>query len=227
MAQKNLKCLYTGARNKSYLISLLVAYSCLFASIQRSKRLKMSKSKRIYWFELDGDFFNSKIVKKMRKESNGDTLALIYLKILQSTTKTEGIVSFEGIEPLLEDELALLIDEDAGNIAKLLEILDMYDRVERLGTNKFLLKEAENYIFSESESARRMRKLRAKRKEAVTGVINSDDKVTLKLHRNITGIILSDGNIAKNITDVINSDDEVTPKLQASDGNLKQKNGKK
>jgi predicted phage replisome organizer len=182
----------------------------------------MIKSKRIYWFELDGDFFNSKIVKKMRKESNGDTLALIYLKILQSTTKTEGIVSFEGIEPLLEDELALLIDEDAKHIAELLEILDMYDRVERLGTNKFLLKEAENYIFSESESTRRVRKHRKVKNENVTGETKDITSVTSESHtcnvkslhcnskstenatdetKDITSITSESYNVTPNITD--------------------------
>lgn len=125
----------------------------------------MSTSKRIYWFELSEEFFHSKIVKKLRKEKNGDTLALIYLRLLQSTTKTEGIITFEGIEASIEEELELLFDEDAKDIAKVIELLNLYELADKIDDKKFLLKEAENYIFSESESAKRVRKFRAKKRE--------------------------------------------------------------
>ena len=125
----------------------------------------MSKTKRIYWFELSEEFFHSKMVKKLRKEKNGDTLALIYLRLLQSTTKSEGIITFDGIEDSVEEELALLFDESSKDIAKVIELLDLYELAEKIDNKKFLLKEAENYIFSESESAKRVRKLRAKRRE--------------------------------------------------------------
>lgn len=125
----------------------------------------MYKTKRIYWFELDDGFFQSKIVKKLRKEANGDTLALIYLRLLLSTVKSEGVITFDGIEDSVEEELSLLLNEDQDDIAKVIQLIDLYDLAEKIDSKSFFLKDAEKYIFSESESAKRVRKLRAKRKK--------------------------------------------------------------
>ncbi len=125
----------------------------------------MYKTKRIYWFELGDDFFQSKIVKKLRKEENGDTLALIYLRLLLSTVKSEGVITFDGIEDSVEEELSLLLNEDQDDIARVIELIDLYDLAEKIDSKSFFLKDAQKYIFSESESAKRVRKLRAKRKK--------------------------------------------------------------
>jgi len=144
----------------------------------------MYKTKRIYWFELDDGFFQSKIVKKLRKEENGDTLALIYLRLLLSTIKTEGVITFDGIENSVEEELSLLLNEDQDDIARVIELIDLYDLAEKIDSKSFFLKDAEKYIFSESESAKRVRKLRAKRKkncERAVETLNSSNGVVTEL----------------------------------------------
>ena len=64
----------------------------------------MAEGKRYYWLRLHHDFFDSKRIKKLRRMAGGDTYTIIYLKMQLLAMKTDGTLTWTG----LEDDFAVL-----------------------------------------------------------------------------------------------------------------------
>ena len=79
--------------------------------------------KRYWWLKLPEDFFGSKRVKRLRKEDDGDTLLIIYLKLQLLAIRDDGIIRFAALEASFEDELALDTEESPENIRRCLDYL--------------------------------------------------------------------------------------------------------
>lgn len=124
-------------------------------------------TKRYYWLKLKDDFFNRKLIKKLRKIAGGDTYTIIYLKIQLMSIKTNGVIKFEGIEETIAEELALVLDEKVENVEVTLSFLQQYEAFEQLSDSDFFLSEVPNCIGSESDSAERKRNQRKRDKEAL------------------------------------------------------------
>lgn len=125
---------------------------------------------KYYWLKLKDDFFRKKEIKKLRRIAGGDTYTIIYLKLQLMSLEHEGKILFEHVEDTLSDEIALAIDEDNENVAVTLAFLEKNHLIELVETDEYILPKVLTCIGSESESAERVRKYRAKRK---TGEINS------------------------------------------------------
>ena len=121
----------------------------------------MSKTKRYFWLKFKDDFFNKKEIKKLRTIAGGDTFTIIYLKMQLLSIKKEGLIVFEGTEECLAEQLALQIDEDIDNIKIILQFLYANNLLEKLSDESFLLTKVPELIGSETDSAERMRRLRA------------------------------------------------------------------
>ena len=76
----------------------------------------MSENKKYYWLKLKADFFTQKEIKKLRKIAGGDTYTIIYLKMQLLTTKTDGLLKFDGVENTFEEEIDLELVEDIDNV---------------------------------------------------------------------------------------------------------------
>ena len=72
--------------------------------------------KRYYWLKFKEDFFGSLRIKKLRKMAGGDTYVIIYLKMQLKALRTDGVLSYTGLEPDFVDELALDLDETPDDI---------------------------------------------------------------------------------------------------------------
>lgn len=126
-------------------------------------------TRRYYWMKLKQDFFDSIRIKRLRKIAGGDTLTIIYLKLLLMTMSNDGIVEYEGIEKSISEELALWIDENPEDVGMCLTYLKSVGLVEMLSENVMLFPEAVENVGSESASAKRMRDLRGKVPELKSG----------------------------------------------------------
>ena len=137
---------------------------------------KKGIQKRYYWLKLNEDFFQDPIIKKLRKIAGGDTFTCIYLKMMLMSLKSNGILIFEGFEESFEKELALKMDEDETNIKVVINYLFSYKLIsEESKKNKsFLMTAVSKMTGTESESAERMRKLRAKSSQCDEQVTMSD-----------------------------------------------------
>ena len=64
----------------------------------------VADAKRYYWLRLYDDFFGSKRIKKLRKMAGGDTYTIIYLKMQLVAMKTDGVLSWTGLEDSFAEE---------------------------------------------------------------------------------------------------------------------------
>jgi len=119
---------------------------------------------RYYWLKLHDDFFTSKRIKKLRSLAGGDTYIIIYLKMQLLSLKTNGILTFTGLENTFTEELALDLDEKPENIAVTLTYLESCGLIETSDSIDWFLPYTVECTGSEGSSAKRMRELRQKQK---------------------------------------------------------------
>lgn len=124
----------------------------------------MSDGKRYYWLKLKDDFFTSKRIKKLRKLAGGDTYTIIYLKLQLLSIKTEGILTYTGLENSVAEELALDIDENIEDVRVTLAYLQGCGLIETSDNTNFFLPYAIENTGSETASTQRVREFRARQK---------------------------------------------------------------
>ncbi len=119
--------------------------------------------KKFYWLKLKIDFFDDKVIRKMRRIPGGDTYALLYLKLMLFSLSTDGYIYLDGIEDSPEKELALCINEDPDAIGITLTFGLRHGLIEECPNGDFKILQVKELIGSETLAAERMRRLRAKR----------------------------------------------------------------
>ena len=127
----------------------------------------MSVNKKYYWLKLKNDFFNQKIIKKLRKIAGGDTYTIIYLKMQLASIQNNGRLVFEGVESTFAEELALELDEDLENVNVTLAYLQTNKLIEIVEDDEYLLTAVPDVIGSESAAAERMRNSRKRAKNKI------------------------------------------------------------
>lgn len=120
--------------------------------------------KRYYWLRLHDDFFNSKRIKKMRKLPGGDTLTIIYLKMQLLAMKTDGILTWTGLEEDFSEELALDLDEDPESVKMAMVYLLSCGLAETDDNISFFFPYAISSTGSENASTQRVREHRERQK---------------------------------------------------------------
>lgn len=123
----------------------------------------MADTKRFYWLKLKEDFFRQKEIKKLRRIAGGDTFTIIYLKMLLRSLKDGGRLYYEGIEDNFASEVALDIDEDEDNVKMTVAFLIANGILVQNQTDEYELLTASEMTDSETDSAHRVRKFRAKK----------------------------------------------------------------
>ena len=121
-----------------------------------------TEQKHYYWIKLSSDFFRDKLIKRLRKISGGDTFTIIYLKMLVLATETEGKLYYDGLEDDFCSELALDIDEDVDNVRVTVNYLMGHGILVSNTQEEYELVTVKEMTGKETDSARRMRKLRSK-----------------------------------------------------------------
>ena len=132
-------------------------------------------AKKYYWLKLNEDFFDDKVIKKLRRIAGGDTYVIIYLKMQLLSIKTEGRLYYEGVEGCFEEELALVIDEDPENVQVTVSYLEKMNLIESSIEDEYVLPCVLGLIGSESESAERVRRYRENKSKAL---LQCNDEVT-------------------------------------------------
>lgn len=131
--------------------------------------------KRNYWLKLKEDFFQQPYIKKLRKIAGGAIYTIIYQKILLMSINTGGIIHFQGIEATLEEELALILDEEVENVKVTLQFMKSTKLIEKTADKDvFLLPEILTIIGSESQSAQRVRDFRERKRDEKALQCNTD-----------------------------------------------------
>lgn len=116
--------------------------------------------KRYYWLKLKDDFFSSKRIKKLRSMAGGDTYTIIYLKMQLLAMKTEGILTWTGLEDNFAEELALDLDEKPNDVEVTLIYLLKTGLAETQDNKSFFFPYAVENTASETAGAQRVREFR-------------------------------------------------------------------
>ena len=121
-------------------------------------------AKRYYWLKLKEDFFEQRVIKKLRKIAGGDTYTIIYLKLQLLAMKNDGKLVFENVEEDFASEMALELDEDIENVRVTLMYLEKNNLIETISDEEYFLPEVLSVTGSETASAIRVREHREKKK---------------------------------------------------------------
>ena len=111
-----------------------------------------TNNKRFYWLKLQDNFFKNARIKKLRRIAGGDTYTIIYLKLMLLTTKANGLFIYEGVEPTIEEEIALKLDEKVDDVKILWNYLVANQMVEEQDNGDILIPEVKENIGSETYS---------------------------------------------------------------------------
>jgi len=140
--------------------------------------IDFSKANRFVKFiKLELDFFDSPIVKKLRKYAGGDTYVILYQKIMTHAAKYDGHIKFNGYESNLAEELALILNESAKDLSVTLSFLEANGILETLSETVNFLPSVPTMIYKESESKERVQICRQKKKiEQSTHLLENKDR---------------------------------------------------
>lgn len=119
---------------------------------------------RYYWLKFRSDFFDSKRIKKLRNMAGGDTYTIIYLKMQLKALKTDGVLTFTGVEEDFADELALDLDERPDDVRVTLMFLLQYGLCECSDNIHYFLPWVAENTGSETASTQRVREYRNRQK---------------------------------------------------------------
>lgn len=134
----------------------------------------MNVNKKNNWLKLKVDFFSTPQIKKLRKIAGGDKYLIIYQKLMLLTVNSEGHYEFQNLEPTLEEELALILDEDVDNLRILLSFLKSTNLMQGIDSNNIFFIEVPKLIGISDNSSERVAKYRAlKKKERECNALHS------------------------------------------------------
>lgn len=126
----------------------------------------MGQNKRYYWLKLHEEFFNQPVLKYLRKLPEGETIIIIYLKLLLISLRMDGYIYLEGFYQTLEEEIALILDEEKMDVQFSLAALEKSNLLERGSGDYdlFLTRFPEMIgVGTEGASAARMRAMRERK----------------------------------------------------------------
>lgn len=134
--------------------------------------------KRYFWLKVSKEFFEDKVIKKLRKLPGGDTYALIALRILLRALESDFRLYFEGVEKTFAAELALDLTEDEEAVEIVINALVKYGWLQAVDEETIYSPKAEQMCGSETQAAQRMRKMRENKAEQKLIADSSDSEAS-------------------------------------------------
>ncbi|MBR1460240.1 phage replisome organizer N-terminal domain-containing protein [bacterium] len=123
-----------------------------------------AENKRFYWIQLPITYFNDLQQRKMRKQSNGELMQIIYLKLMLMSCNNNGLIYYEGVYNTLAEEISEAINEDLEMVIAALKYFENNNLMNYQEKDVYF-SQAEILTGSETASTRRSRKCRENQKE--------------------------------------------------------------
>jgi phage replisome organizer N-terminal domain protein len=76
-----------------------------------------------FWVKLHHDFFDTLIIKKLRRKEKGDTLALLYQRVILLSLKHNGYICYEGMGDDITEEISIATGENIDDCRVLVNFL--------------------------------------------------------------------------------------------------------
>lgn len=128
----------------------------------------MAERGRFYWVKLKNTFFDEKAVKFLRRQSNGDTLVIIYLKLILYTLDKGGYFTFEGFANNIYDEISIALEENTTDCERAVTALLQFGLLSAVCDDKLYVTSFSDMVGSETASAQRMRDKRERDKNELS-----------------------------------------------------------
>ncbi|UJF15088.1 phage replisome organizer N-terminal domain-containing protein [Jeotgalibaca sp. MA1X17-3] len=125
----------------------------------------MSENKKYYWLKLNDNFFEDDTVTWLEEQENGKDYIIFYLKLCLKSLQNDGsLIRYVGEKLIPYDikALANLTDTKIDTVAVAMKTFEEIGLVSRLESGEIYLNQINEMIGSETDSAKRMRKIRAK-----------------------------------------------------------------
>lgn len=142
----------------------------------------MSRNKKYYWMKLPEDFFDDDAIQWLKEQPNGEKYALFYIELCTKSIRNKGVLIRrvgDMLIPYDAAKLAMLTNTDIEVVVVAMELLKQAKLVEILENGEIYLNAMENMVGEESESAKRMRRLREKQ-ALLPSASQCDEDVTKK-----------------------------------------------
>ena len=131
----------------------------------REERIKedMEKGKQVYnWVRLHENHFTSVKMRKLRKQEHGETMLVIYLKIVLHSLKWNGVIYYEEVDDSIAEEIAYSIGEDKDLVEKTILFM-LNTNLATIGDNNEVLNIEEfKFITGPESNAERQRSFKAR-----------------------------------------------------------------
>lgn len=123
---------------------------------------------RYYWLKLQAGFFEQADIKVIMAQPNGAEYVVFWLKLLLLSIQQEqpGALRFKEHIPFTPDILSTVLDTNIDFVRSALKLFQQLGMVEIAQDETILLESVNTMIGSESSSAARMRRFRARQKAA-------------------------------------------------------------
>ena len=79
-------------------------------------------NKKYYWLKLKENFFEEDTIAWLEEQPCGETLVIIYLKMLLKSLNSNGFFKIDKLFSTGEEELALILDEDVSLVSYALDV---------------------------------------------------------------------------------------------------------
>lgn len=127
----------------------------------------MSENKRYHWLKLKQDFFEDDTIFWLEEQENGKNYVIFYFKLCLKSLQDNGqLIRYVGERLIPYDirALARLTNTSSDTVAVAMKIFLEIGLVETLETGEIYMTQINEMIGSETDSARRVRKHRVRKK---------------------------------------------------------------
>ena len=149
--------------------------------------MEMSE-RRYYWLKLQENFFDDDTIDFIEGQENGEKYVLFYLKLCLKALKNQGkLIRYVGELLLPYDEvgIAKLTKTDVDIVRSALTLFANIGLIKRLETGEIYLTQLNEMVGTETDSAQRKRKQRARDKLLETSQTKCDNVPTLSQQSHI------------------------------------------
>lgn len=131
----------------------------------------MAINKRYYWLKLREDFFQDEAISWLEEQENGKIYSLFYLKLCLKSINNNGLLIRkvgDMIIPYDAKKLGEITNTPKDTVIVALELLKKIGLVKILDNGELYLDQVQYMIGSETDSTRRSRKSREKKKQQIS-----------------------------------------------------------
>ncbi|ASB97384.1 TPA: DnaD domain protein [Streptococcus equi subsp. equi] len=118
------------------------------------------KTKIYFWLKFDKKFFENIFIKRLKKMAGGDTMTVLYIRLMLESLETDCILYYEGYFENLVEELAIKLEVSEDDINMTLAYFTKCGLIQIDGSGNAQMPQAKAMLESETNWAKYKRETR-------------------------------------------------------------------